>query len=255
MVRPRFCLAKGCAPDEAYTRAGASKDLISNAVQGKLTTRISMKRKVSSPSFFEAHPVFSLRQAARALGQPAERERVRGRLKHHLKTGRLKTAARGAYVVVPYGRDPKQVKPDPFLVAATLKPDAVFSHHSALELLGVAQSLWRQCTLYTSSVRRPLKLADHTVLFLAHPTPLRGRRHELATQQVERAGVVLRVTGPERTLVEGFRRPVSGALPVNVPRAGERLDSVRTPSPPLATVPGARHAWRRARVALECDPA
>lgn len=177
-----------------------------NGCKGIITTRIAMKRKVSSPSFFEAHPVFSLGQAARALGQSGERERVRGRLKHHLKTGRLKTVARGAYVVVPYGSDPKQVKADPFQVAATLRPDAVFSHHSALELLGVAQSLWRQCTLYTSAVRRPLALADRRVLFLAHPTPLR-RRHQLATQQVERAGALLRVTGPERTLVEGFRRP------------------------------------------------
>ena len=31
-----------------------------------MTTHISMKRKVSTPSFFSSHPVFSLDQAARA---------------------------------------------------------------------------------------------------------------------------------------------------------------------------------------------
>ena len=38
---------------------------ISNAVQWRITTHISMKRKVSTPSFFGSHPVFSLDQAAR----------------------------------------------------------------------------------------------------------------------------------------------------------------------------------------------
>ena len=43
-------------------------------------------------------------------------------------------------------------------------------------------------------------------MFLAPPTQFRGRKHLLGTQQVERAGVLFRVTGPERALVEGFRR-------------------------------------------------
>ena len=166
-----------------------------------------MKRKVSTPSFFGANAVFSLAQAADAFGQPAARERVRHRLKHHVKSGGLKKAAKGVYAVVQPGLNPDQVRPDPFTVAAIVRSDAVFSHHSALELLGVAQSAWRQCTLYTSAVRRPLKLPDATVMFLAHPTPMRGRLRYLGTQHVERAGALLRATGPERTLVEGFRRP------------------------------------------------
>ena len=166
-----------------------------------------MKRKVSTPSFFGANAVFSLAQAANAFGQPAAREKVRHRLKHHVKSGGLKKAAKGVYAVVQPGLKPDQVRPDPFMVVAVVRDDAVFSHHSALELLGVAQSAWRQCTVYTSAVRRPLKLRDAAVLFLAHPTPLRGRNRHLGTQQVERAGALLRVTGPERSLVEGFRRP------------------------------------------------
>lgn len=172
-----------------------------------------MKRKVSTPSFFGANAVFSLAQAADAFGQPAAREKVRHRLKHHLKSGGLKKVAKGVYAVVQPGLRPDQVRPDPFMVAAIVREDAVFSYHSALELLGVAQSAWRQCTVYTRAVRRPLKLRDASVLFLAHPTPMRGRHRHLGTQHVERAGVLVRTTGPERTLVEGFRRPaLAGGL-------------------------------------------
>lgn len=184
-----------------------------DVVQGNISTLINMNHKVSTHLFFSANAVFSLDQAAKAFGQANERERVRSRLKHHVKTGRLKRAAKGAYAVVPPGVKPSDLRPDPFMVAATLRPDAVFSHHSALELLGVAQSMWQQCTAYTASVRRPLKLRDQTVMFLAYPTQLRGRRHDLGTRKIERGGFLLRATGPERTLVEGFRRPaLTGGL-------------------------------------------
>ena len=47
-----------------------------------------------------------------------------------------------------------------------------------------------------------------TVRFLEHPKPLRSKRgRDLGTRKVERRGTLLRATGPERTLVEGFRRP------------------------------------------------
>jgi predicted transcriptional regulator of viral defense system len=172
-----------------------------------------MTRKVSTPSFFGSHPVFSLDQAALAFGSEGGRTRVLYRLKHHLKTGRLKAVTRGVYAVVPPGASHGQARPDPVMVAAALRPDAVFSHHTALELLGAAHSVWQQCTLYTASVRRPLKLPGVTTMFLAQPTQFRGRKHLLGTQQVERAGVLLRVTGRERALVEGFRRPaLAGGL-------------------------------------------
>ena len=172
-----------------------------------------MIRKVSTPSFFGSHPVFSLDQAAGALDPEGGRTRVLHRLKHHLKTGRLKAVTRGVYAVVPPETALAQMRPDPVMVAAALRPDAVFSHHTALELLGAAHSVWHQYTLYTGSVRRPLKLRGVTLMFLAQPAHFRERKQLLGTQQVERAGVLLRVTGPERTLVEGFRRPaLAGGL-------------------------------------------
>ena len=158
--------------------------------------------------FFATHPVFSLDEATRALAPSAGRLGTIERLKHHLETGRLKLVTRGVYAVVPPGSPPDRFRLDPFLVAAAARHDGVFSHHSALELLGAAQSVWNQCTLYTERRRRPLVLDRATVRFLSHPHPLRtGSRRHLGTRRIERLGSLLEVTGPERTLVEAFRRP------------------------------------------------
>jgi hypothetical protein len=55
------------------------------------------------------------------------------------------------------------------MVAKTMHPAGVFSHHSALELLGAAYSVWNQCTLYVAGRRRPLLLDGFVVRFLASP--------------------------------------------------------------------------------------
>lgn len=129
---------------------------------------------------------------------------------------------RGIYAVVPSGVNVKQFEPDPFLVAASVRPDGIFSHHSALELLGVAHSTWNQCTVYTARRRKPILSGGAAIRFLEHPDPMRkGTSGKFATQRVERRRKMLEVTSPERTLVEGFRRPtLAGGLEEFVQSAG-----------------------------------
>lgn len=168
------------------------------------------QRKTTSAAFFAHHPVFSLEEADRALSPPGGRAATRERLKYHLETGRIQLVAKGLYAVVPAGAEPGSVRPDPFLVAAAARPDAVFCLHSALELHGVAQSAWSDCTAYSERRRRPIQLAVGRVRFLQPPEAMasddRIKGRHLGTRKVERAGRVLAVTGPERTLVECLRR-------------------------------------------------
>jgi predicted transcriptional regulator of viral defense system len=166
------------------------------------------KRKIGTSDFFATHPVFSLQEAAQALAPPGGKSGAVARLKYHLKSGRLKRVTREIYAVVPPGLIPDRFQPDSFLVAAAIRPEGVFSHHSALELLGAGHSVWDQCTLYVKRRRRLLALDWMTVCFLDHPKAMRpkGDQH-VGTRKVERRGRLLEVTGPERTLVEGFRRP------------------------------------------------
>ncbi|MEW6664329.1 MAG: hypothetical protein AB1512_03805 [Thermodesulfobacteriota bacterium] len=158
--------------------------------------------------FLATHPVFSLDEASKALGFSGGRAATVERLKYHVETGRLKLVLRGVYAVVPPGAKAEEFRPDPYLVAAAFRPGGIFSHHSALELLGVAHSVWSEHTLYAEGRRKPLILSGTTVRFLDHPAPMRTESGaHLGTRRVERQGKLLLTTGPERTLVEGFRRP------------------------------------------------
>lgn len=188
--------------------------LTARAVMGKVLPVNVMKRKARTPEFFARNPVFSLEEATRELAPPGGRAGTVERLKHHLATGRLKLLGRGLYAVVPLGTAPDAWRPDPFLAAAAARPDAIFSHHAALELLGAAHSVWNECTAYTHRRRRPLALDGTTVRFLEVPAAMgEGSGPGLGTRKVERRGRLLETTGPERTLVEGFRRPrLAGGL-------------------------------------------
>jgi predicted transcriptional regulator of viral defense system len=170
--------------------------------------------KVTTTAFFATHPVFSLGEAAAVLDPPGGRKGTVDRLKHHLEKGRLVTVSRGIYAVVPEGANPSEFQPDPFLAAVAVRDDAVFSHHSALELLGAAHSVWNQVSLYTAKRRNPLRLAGHSIIFLGRPPAMDGEREAaFGVRKIERLGRVLTATGPERTLVEGFRRPaLAGGL-------------------------------------------
>ena len=164
--------------------------------------------------FFATHPVFSIDEAAQELLHQNDRRRAVERLKHHLEKERLKLVSRGIYAVIPPGISLKEFKPDPFLTAIAIRPDAAFSHHSALELLGVAHSIWDKLTLYTKKRRRPLALPGNVIQFREYPKFHNWMDSEgLGIQSVERRGKILKTTGPERTLVEGFRQPtLAGGL-------------------------------------------
>ncbi len=162
---------------------------------------------------FAKRAVFTLSDFARNAQIP--HARALGRLKYHLRRGRIVTLERGLYAVVPPGAHSDSFQADRYLVAAATRPDAIFSHHAALELLGAAHSDWNVCTVFTERRRRKLALANVELLFLSHPTALRQRSLEdVGTRQVERHGSLLRVTGAERTLVDGFRQSrLVGGLP------------------------------------------
>lgn len=163
---------------------------------------------MKTTDFHATNPVFSLDEAVRALDPPGGRKGAVERLKHHLRTGRLRLVTRGIYAVIPPGVAPERFQPDPILVAAAVRPDGIFSYHSALDLLGAAHSVWRECTLFTDRRRRAVVVGATRIRFLDHPEPLSTPDLvHLGVRKIERQGRILKVTGPERSLIEGFRRP------------------------------------------------
>ncbi len=157
-------------------------------------------------TFLARNPAFTMDQACRALGPRASRRAVLDRLRYHVAQGRVKPLARGLYAHVPDGIDAGGFHPDPFLVAAVARDDAVLAYHSALELLGAAHSVWNEVTVFTGRRRGPLTLDGQRILFLDHPAPLaRAGKRDLGLRRVERSGQLLQVTGPERSIVDGLR--------------------------------------------------
>lgn len=152
--------------------------------------------------------MFRLDDLAKTIARPNAREAARERVKYHVARGRLKVVSRGVYATVPPAVDGRTFEPDRYLVAAAVRDDALFSHHAALELLGAAHSDWNVCTVLTGRRRGPLVLRNVRVLFLSDPPQFHARdRRGLGSRVVERQGVDLRVTGPERTLLDGLRQP------------------------------------------------
>jgi predicted transcriptional regulator of viral defense system len=165
-------------------------------------------------AFTARHPVFSTNDLATFLGGPARKEAARERVKYHAARGRLKAVSRGIYAAVPPGLDPERFQPDRYLVATSIRPDAMLSHHSALELLGAAHTDWNSCTALTGRRRAPLRLGDVTFLFVLPPRQFAAKRaRDLGVRGLERMGVPVRLTGPERTLLDGLRQPrLAGGL-------------------------------------------
>ncbi len=163
------------------------------------------QRQLDTVALFSRHPVFTLRQAVGELSPEGEGSRFRDRLRYHVEQGNLKLLERELYAVAWRGGEGDSFFVDAFLAAIAVRPDGIFGHHAALELLGVAHSMWRRVTLFTASRRRPLDVSGVVIRFVSHPKCLRDAGDvRLGTRTIEHAGEVLRVTGPERTLVEGF---------------------------------------------------
>jgi predicted transcriptional regulator of viral defense system len=166
------------------------------------------KRNVNAALLFQEHPVLTLDLWERQLGGPHPRARAVEQAKYYAEVGRLRRLTRGLYAVTPIGTEARTFVPDPYLVAAALRSDAILSHHSALDLLGHAHSVFHQFPYFTGHLRRTLRIDGMEWPAVPHPTSLvRKRRTGFGVVHIDRRGQSLRVTGPERTLVDGFAAP------------------------------------------------
>ena len=164
-------------------------------------------RKVNFDEFLELNPVFRLEEYAEAQGKAQDLGVVRNQIKYYVRLKRLKRVGPSVYVGVPHGQDAETFWPDPVLVAVCMQPTGIFSHHTALELLGARHSLWKECTLFCDHPPLPIDLGLQRIQFLAHPVALtKVDDAELGVRQGERKGRSIKFTGPERTLVDGFRQ-------------------------------------------------
>ena len=108
--------------------------------------------------------VFTAEEFAGHIGGPDAFSRARFRLKYFIRQGRVKTVVRGVFATVPFDTTATRFAPDPYVVAAAIRPDAVFCHHSALELHGQVHSVWHVVTVYTARRRAPVDIGTDRIV-------------------------------------------------------------------------------------------
>ena len=165
---------------------------------------------IKHDTFFRRHPLFTREELAEHLSTgghvgPRTQESLVG---YHIRTGRLVRVRRGLFAVIPPEADSDTYPIDPFLVASKMTPDSVLSYHTALELHGRAYSVWQHLTYLASRPVEPLTFRSHVYRGSRFPEVLvRVGKENFGVSTMERAGMSLRVTDLERTLVDVLDRP------------------------------------------------
>ncbi len=163
--------------------------------------------------FFASHPVFrfeEFRAAHLAMGRQSP-QTTASVLKQHVAAGNLLSVRRGLYARVPNGATSATFRVDPYLLASRLCADATIAYHSALELLGTAQSPSQRLT-YLSRIRaKPFTFQDTEFVPVLVPLALRQLpEYGGGLLLIHRQGLPVRLTGYERTLVDVLDAPDHG---------------------------------------------
>ncbi len=157
--------------------------------------------------FLAVSPVFDLNRVRTAFPDSSPQAALK-RVRRVMASGKVKRLQRDLFASVPVGAVAETYNPDRFLIMLTLRPDAVFCGHSALELLGASHSAWNRCLAYTRGRRTTLDLGDVSFWAVGNPVPLAKHSNSgLGVESGDRLGRALQFTGRERTLVDGFWMP------------------------------------------------
>jgi len=170
-------------------------------------------KTITPSTFFQTHPVFrfdEFRHAYLIDGRRSEAT-VGAVLKQHVAAGNLINLRRGLYAHVPPGSDVKDFHVDVFLVASRATTDAVIAYHSALQMLGKAHSLTNRITYLTGHRTRTFAVGDVDIAPVFFPGVLaRSKDSDDGIIEESRAGLTVRVTGYERTMVDMLASPQHG---------------------------------------------
>ena len=158
--------------------------------------------------FFAESPVFTLERFAETVGKNVSTNVAYRHLAYFARVGRVKRIRNALYAVVPPGVAPEAYTPDPYLVAAAAGQGAPLGYHTALELLGVAQSVFRPKTVISDRRSAPFTFGDYGVEFVRPPAALkRSADPDLGVSPIDYGGTVISVTSRERTLVDCLVQP------------------------------------------------
>jgi predicted transcriptional regulator of viral defense system len=166
---------------------------------------------MKAESFLTTHSLFGRDEFAAVLHDRGRSEAtVAAHLARWTRLGRIARVKQGVYVRV----DTPPRPPDFVALASRMAPDAAVAFHTALEVHGFAQSLFERLTFVTATGAKPTTFQGRAFLPVRPRAPLLSAdRGERWIDLVDRAGIEVRVTDLERTVVDVLDRPaLAGGL-------------------------------------------
>ena len=113
--------------------------------------------------------------------------------------GFLQKIRQGVYTIVPPDMIGKKYLPDKFLVAGNLKEEYYISHHSALELHGLAESIFNKVYITIRNYSRPLQYCDITYEFVS-------TKYFFGIDELKYKSTRLKVSDVEKTVLDCIRK-------------------------------------------------
>ena len=123
------------------------------------------------------------------------------------RQGRISRVKQGVFVRLDKPGALNEAPRDFIALASRMAPDAAVAYHTALEAHGFAQSLFERLTFITWTKAKPLAFQGRRfVTVRPRAGLLAADRGEHWIERLERAGMELRVTNAERTVVDVLDR-------------------------------------------------
>jgi predicted transcriptional regulator of viral defense system len=159
--------------------------------------------------FFHHNPIFTRKDFVKyLLGQGFESNYAQaGAIKYYSKIGKIASVRRDCYIVLPPEENIETFPVDYYLLAAKLADDSVLAYHTALELHGIAYSVFYRFNYLSHHHNRQFSFRDG--IFQAVPFPkklLQKHQEEFGTIEINRGGINIKVTSLARTIVDVLDR-------------------------------------------------
>ena len=160
-------------------------------------------------SFLDANPVFTRDEFAAAMDLPKGSAPVGRILRQQVAAERIRRLRREVFSAVPDHKTPGRLVLPDYVNASKYRPDGVLGYHTGLRLFGMQYSaIISQVQVISTG---PTGYAETPFGRCRFIKPHRGLvdagKTDFLTVQVTRAGMPLRVTAFERTLVDVLHRP------------------------------------------------
>jgi predicted transcriptional regulator of viral defense system len=190
-------------------------------------------------NFFAKHPIFTTEDIAQFYvsdGPSLHRAgkdnhgTLKALLAYHRKEGHIVRIRRGLYYSIPTGFDKNSYAIDQYLIASKMTDDAIISHHAALQLHGIANSVRFEYTFLTTHADiRTLKHEGCIYKPILQPDSLiTAKKTNFSIQTLDRLGMPTLITSLERTLVDILDRPDLSGGWEEIFRAFESVTYIQT---------------------------